>query len=129
MPNAKYRAGETLAYAVRDDLEAEGYYVIKSGGSRGIADLIAVKKSAAGYGPHVVMVQAKKAGRLTPADRKELYETAIDRDCTPLYATWHKSGKAKRTVRYYQLLLPEQPVLWTADYGTDWSGVVKGETT
>ena len=51
-----YSKGRRLEYAARDRLIALGYYVIRSAGSKGLADLVALGPS------DTILVQVKKKG-------------------------------------------------------------------
>lgn len=44
MPNKNYVSGRNFEYKVRDYLVSKGYLVIRSAGSKGVADLVAIKK-------------------------------------------------------------------------------------
>ena len=42
MPNSNYRAGRAFEYAVKKTLERENYIVLRTAGSHGFADLVAI---------------------------------------------------------------------------------------
>jgi len=44
MPNKNYISGRNFEYRVRDYLVSKGYLVIRSAGSKGVADLVAIRK-------------------------------------------------------------------------------------
>ena len=44
MPNKNYISGRNFEYKVRDYLTSKGYLVIRSAGSKGVADLVAIRK-------------------------------------------------------------------------------------
>ena len=122
MPNAMYRAGEDLAREIKARLEKDGYYVMKSGGSRGIVDLIALKPG------ETLLIQAKKQGRISPADRARLTETARDRrppclccKVTPLVAAWTKNGRDARRPGYAELTGAriDQQRPWSPDHALE----------
>jgi len=46
MPNANYQKGRRKEYLIKKQLEREGYIVLRTAGSHGFADLIAIDKDA-----------------------------------------------------------------------------------
>jgi Holliday junction resolvase len=111
MPSG-YRNGADLERAVKHHLEDDGYQlVIKSGGSKGKVDVIALKPG------QILLVQCKRAGAMSPADRVALRHLALDLGAVPLLARWAKEGSAARTVSFAELtpttLSGHRP--WTAD--------------
>lgn len=70
MPMSNYRAGYELERAVKLHLESEGYWVIASRSSKGAIDLLAMKPGQA------LFVQAKRNGKIGPADRAEVIRIA-----------------------------------------------------
>lgn len=70
MPNRNYEAGRRLEHDVRRHLVGEGYEVIRSAGSKGAIDVIALKEG------QVLLVQAKRNGVCPPAERAELLRVA-----------------------------------------------------
>jgi len=123
MPNRKYRAGEDLARAAKIYLESNGYYVVKAGGSRGIADLVALKSG------ENLMVQCKLSdGAMSPADRDRLVGEATLRApvclccrLVPLVCHWHKEGTAARRLAFWELTGSHigQRRPWTPDHGLE----------
>ena len=63
MPNANYRSGARLEYLLKVQLERQGFYVTRSAGSQGAADLIAAN------GETVLFVQVAANGA---ADKKAI---------------------------------------------------------
>jgi len=55
-------------------LEREGWFCIRSAGSHGPIDIIALKKGDFLYGLVAKFIQSKKTGYLTPQERKEKEE-------------------------------------------------------
>lgn len=109
----RYRDGYELEQAAKKDLEANGYLVVRSGGSKGVADLVAVKRS------EVLLVQAKTDGKIGPAERAALHRAAFTSGSIPLVVSWHKDGRAARRPRY-------RLVAWTpgkdrAELGAIWT--------
>jgi hypothetical protein len=80
---------------VQDHLEGAGYYVDKAGGSRGAADLIALRRG------QVLLVQCK-VDASTDRHRgqwwNELYDLAERLDVTPVLAETPMAGRARTVV-------------------------------
>lgn len=66
-----YRAGADFEREVRKALIQDGYEVIRSAGSKTKVDLLAWKS----LGP-ILLVQCKRDGRISPAERTELFRLA-----------------------------------------------------
>lgn len=54
MTNANYIAGRRLEYLARDELQRQGYTIVRSAGSHGPIDLCAI------HGDGVILIQVKK---------------------------------------------------------------------
>ena len=65
-----YRRGRALEYAVKKHLEEQGYFVVRSAGSKGPADLVALREG------EILLIQCKKDGRLSKDEAYELLEAA-----------------------------------------------------
>jgi len=66
-----YGRGREAEYRVRDRLRDDGYFVVKSGGSKTPVDLVAIKPG------QVLFVQVKRGtGGLRPPEWNTLYELA-----------------------------------------------------
>jgi Holliday junction resolvase len=80
MANARYRKGAELERKIMASLKEKGYHVVRSAGSKGPFDLIALGK------PGEVLVIQVKAGRgkMTRAERMELVDLATDHGATPV---------------------------------------------
>lgn len=61
-----YRKGRKLEYLARDALEARGYTVVRSAGSKGPIDLVATGTK------HVLLIQVKADRRTRPKDIAKL---------------------------------------------------------
>lgn len=86
MPMSNYRAGYELERAVKMHLESEGYWVIASRSSKGAIDLLAMKPGQA------LFIQAKKNGRISPAERTEVIRIAgLVQGGVPIVA-WKQDG-------------------------------------
>lgn len=110
-----YSDGRRLEYAARDTLEADGYWVIRAPGSKGKADLVAIKPG------QILLVQCKKSKPIGPDERAALRNLAAWLDAVPLEARWVKDGRAARQVKFWHVLPDSEngrPARagWTADY-------------
>lgn len=81
MPNANRRAGDYFERQTRDALRAHGWLVVRSAGSLGIADLVALR---AGNTP--LIVSCKVSGQLPRAERLAFVEAARGAGARPLLA-------------------------------------------
>lgn len=98
--NRQYRAGHRMETLVIDDLDSNGYYTMRAGGSKGIADIIALKPG------ETLLVQVKGNGD-TPnhVEWNTLYNTAFKLSLpiwpvTPLWVDKPKRG----LIRYRQIV-------------------------
>ena len=113
---SRYDGGADLERAAKKLLEDNGYYVVRSAGSKGAADLAALKPG------EVLLVQCKKGGRyLEPAERVALRKLAISLQATCLVARWHKEGRSARTVAFDELtsMGPAGFRSWSPDHGLE----------
>jgi Holliday junction resolvase len=93
-----YRHGSEFERRVRKDLADNGYdLVIKSAGSKTVVDLAAFKPGQA------LFIQAKRDGKISPAERTELLRVSAHIDALPIVA-WKVPGKA--AIRYWLLSGP-----------------------
>jgi hypothetical protein len=108
-----YRDGADLERAVKHYLEDNGYLlVIKSGGSKGKVDVIGLKRG------ETVLVQCKRSGSISPAERVELRRLAAALGAIPVLARWVKEGNAARTIGFTELtsMGPAGNAPWTPDH-------------
>ena len=61
-----YRRGRDLEYRARDRLIDRGYTVVRSAGSKGPVDLVAISQE------QILLIQVKAAGQCWPADIEKL---------------------------------------------------------
>lgn len=73
-----YRNGSEMERRTMAKLEDDGYYVVKSAGSRGCADLVAFKRG------EVLMIQCKLDSYVSPAEWNRLWEAALRVGAVPL---------------------------------------------
>ena len=85
MSNA--RKGADFERRVKAHLESLGYYVVKSGGSKGAADLVACK-----VGRMTLFVQCKYGGEMRPAEWNALMEAAEKAGAMPIMAKYKRGG-------------------------------------
>lgn len=108
---SNYRNGGNLERAVKQSLETDGYYVIKSGGSKGIVDLAAFKPG------ETLFIQCKLDGYLGPDERYAFYHQALLVCAVPLVGLWVKEGRAARCAGFRKLTGtgPKDHRPWVAD--------------
>jgi Holliday junction resolvase len=76
MANTRYRKGADLERRIRARLEEDGYYVVRSAGSKGVLDLVAFRSG------ETLFIQVKSGkGKMTRAERMKLVDMAAD--CGP----------------------------------------------
>lgn len=77
----QYSRGRNLEYATRDLLIEQGFWVMRSAGSKTVVDLIALRED------HALMVQCKLRGLISPDERKELLRVAKLIQAVPVVAS------------------------------------------
>jgi Holliday junction resolvase len=87
--NARQR-GDYFEYQTRDALRAVGWFVIRAAGSKGIADLVALR---AGNTP--LLVSCKLSGRIGPAERQSLLDAAYEAGAKPVVALRPGRGRVQ----------------------------------
>jgi Holliday junction resolvase len=80
------RAGRAFEYKVRDRLRGDGYWVMRSPGSRTVVDLLAIKPG------QVLFVQCKVNGRLDPGEWNALWRAAQAAGAVPVLASRPSRG-------------------------------------
>lgn len=75
-----YKKGRRFEYKVKKELEEQGYYVIRSAGSRGVFDLIAIKWD------EVLGIQCK-LGKVSEKEIKEMFEVGSKYGIIPVIVT------------------------------------------
>jgi Holliday junction resolvase len=98
---SSYATGTRFEHKTRDDLQDNGYVVVRAAGSKGgtKADLIAVKPG------QLLFVQCKSAGALPPDEWDRIVEVAGWVNAVPLLAA---NGPRGRGVTYTRLLGPKR---------------------
>jgi|GEM_PF-2341350 len=97
-----YHAGRRFEWRVRDRLEQAGWTVWRVAGSRTPVDLVALR---AGAPP--VLVQARRAGRIDPADRAALGDLAQRVGGLPVVAT---PGDPPLGIAWTVIVMPTAPL-------------------
>jgi len=87
-PVTNYRTGVRLEYRAMELLRRRGWYVVRSAGSHGRADLIALSPTDG----HAVLIQCK-TGSLHHEEWQRLRETAIRYHATPIIAAWNETRR------------------------------------
>jgi Holliday junction resolvase len=99
-----YAKGTRFEHKVRDDLETNGYAVVRAAGSKGgtKADLLGFKPG------QLLLVQCKRTGKTLPAEEwNRLVEVA---SWIPgAVALWAEKGPRGQAVAYTRLLGPKVP--------------------
>lgn len=67
----KYRIGRQFEYKVKADLEKSGYFVLRSPRSKGLIDLIALRKG------RILCIQCKRSDPLWAPEAKKLFDFAV----------------------------------------------------
>lgn len=117
MPNSHYQAGYVLERAARTLLTVNGYLVIRASGSKGPADLVALKPG------EVLLIQCKASERqrLGPAERAELHGAAQLAGATALACRWARNGHQARYPEFLKLIGTGKSSFepWTPDYALE----------
>jgi len=86
-----YARGANFERQVKADLEKRGYLVIRAAGSHGIMDLVAFRARWTDEGA-IWFIQAKTNGKMSPAERRELFESAFPRNAWAVIVSRPKRG-------------------------------------
>jgi Holliday junction resolvase len=107
-----YRKGADFERTVKADLMLRGYLVIRAAGSHGIMDLVAFRPPRAPYKTgEVWFVQCKTNGKMSPAERREFYETAAR------FGAWAvRASRPKRGGILYERLFVRGGECWVEIY-------------
>jgi len=98
---SKYRKGHRWELKVKKMWEAKGYVVYRSAGSKGAADLIALKDGK------IVLIQVKVNNKPSRSEIAKLLKEAKKCKATPLVVLWNSK---KREVEVYNLKLTKRRV-------------------
>jgi Holliday junction resolvase len=84
----KYRKGYILELKARDELKKNGYYVIRSSGSHGLFDLVAIKEN------EILFIQIKRQiKRKKIKEEEEIKNFKIPENCRKEIWIWKPFGK------------------------------------
>lgn len=90
---SNYARGRGLEYRVKAFLEAFGCWVIRAASSKGLADLVALRRGG-DFSVQVIMVSCKLGkGGAPPRERQALAMTAMGVGAVPLLA-WQRKPRA-----------------------------------
>jgi hypothetical protein len=101
MPNAQYRQGDYAEKLVAATLKANGYLTVQSRGSKGHADIVAIKPQARyWHGPCVLLVQVKRGTVAAHSDWNALYELATAYGCLPVWVDSYAPGSGSKPASF-----------------------------
>jgi Holliday junction resolvase len=105
-----YAAGRRVEWAVVSDLRENGYDTIRAASSKGICDVIGIKRGQA------LFVSAKRTTMPGPKERAELLRVAacIPREGVPIVAL-KPLGHARPTYRVLTGIGPKDWIEWSPD--------------
>jgi Holliday junction resolvase hjc len=84
----RYRKGTYYEYKIGKLLLARGYYIVRSAGSRGIVDLVAIGRH------HTLLIQAKSGSSPFNAAARQLFlDLPAPRNCIKELWEWKSPGK------------------------------------
>ena len=97
--STNYQIGRNFEYSTMSFLRKHGYYVIRSYGSKGMFDLIAVPpkiNTLVDYPSGTLLIQCKTNGYVPPAERQRLSQTNYDGAAIIVYRDKRTKRKAWR---------------------------------
>lgn len=97
-----YQSGVRLERRAAAILQVRGWYVVRSAGSHGAADLIALSPEDG----HVLLVQCKTSTRPDHAEWNRLREVALTYHAVPVVVTW---SPTRRRVLWAVITEPHIP--------------------
>jgi Holliday junction resolvase len=113
----RYARGRQFEYRVRDKYAKKGWFTIRSAGSKGVADIVAIHPAGI-----IHFIQCKNHGAISREERIRLAETAYKYGALPIVAQQgHKRGQIMLVV-----LNPDGSKSFATD---DVSFLVKGLTS
>lgn len=86
---SQYNRGRSFEYRVKQLYEKHGWFVIRSAGSKGIADLVAIAPD----GMEIHFIQCKKNGTISKQEKEILTATAYKYNALPILASRGKNGR------------------------------------
>ena len=100
VPARAYEKGKRKELKTRRMLEAQGYYVIRSGGSRGVWDLVAYQPSPPFGACAWRCIQVKTHGQATPAERQKIGDAQVPGGTSKELWVW-RDNHAKPAVTFF----------------------------
>lgn len=91
MPNKNYRHGYSFELRVKKYLESCGFFVVRSSGSHGVADLVAIKTD---YEQKIYLIQCKAGkGYISKTEMFNLYKQSTDIDAYGILCTRNEKNR------------------------------------
>lgn len=117
------RQGASFELKVMHDLEGHGYTCLRSSGSRGAVDVVAVAERVncgcgcgmfdGTVGPRLLFIQCKITNPvIPPAERIAIQDLALRARALPLVAFWRVDENNRRFRVHYRLLTGPGPRDW-----------------
>ena len=94
MTNKNYKRGYAFERKCRIHLEEQNLFVMRSGGSKGVADLLAIKYDEE-YFQYVYFIQCKNHGSISHKETAKLYDVACDFGGIPILAQQDPNKRGK----------------------------------
>src|SRR3990167_1974205 len=102
-----YQRGRSFEYRVKRDLESRGYLVIRAAQSKGIADLVAVKRKFRSNTAVVLLVQCKLSkGSCGHVEWNALLQAAADHGALPILVD---QVRLRASLRYREIICGKSP--------------------
>ena len=95
MPNKNYQSGRSFEYRVKKYFEKQGYYVMRSAGSKSPFDLIAIETNYTKgklISTHILLIQCKHGSKVLPKERLELFDLERDMIGVTCFVAYSKSN-------------------------------------
>jgi Holliday junction resolvase len=89
-----YGLGYRFEYAIKQQLERRGYYVVRSHGSKGEIDMVAIGKDRP-----VLFIQAKRMGKISSQEWNAVYDVAMTAGAWPVLVM----RESARTTSYFRM--------------------------
>ena len=101
--NRNYANGRSFEYRVILALTKAGYHCVRSAGSHGVVDIVALMMDhgACLYGWGHVLVQCKRSGALPPPERNALFGLAMRTGALPVMA--RMPNKKRTGIEFWRL--------------------------
>lgn len=92
MVNKNYNSGRQFEYRVKKYLEKLGYYVVRSAGSKGQIDIVAIPtEDEITLLPEVLLIQCKHGAKIGKKEREDLLKLDLNLlDGTTCLVAWAK---------------------------------------